>query len=156
MRQGDNRVCTPAFLNRKNKLPYYNVRWSRYARELSQRRRPRIASNTTIPNSLPIHVLLLQQRKFTPPKDISWSLIFRIACHLPTCVSGRPGISLEKGVALPLGKNATEHAIGTLGFVGAEKQPMLLNVESEESAVTSGMREGVGVLVDSVKRRGGH
>ena len=33
---------------------------------------------------------------------------------------------------------------------------MLLNVESEESAVMSGVREGVGVLVDSVKRRGGH
>ena len=31
---------------------------------------------------------------------------------------------------------------------------MLLAVEREESAVTSGVRETVGVLVDSVKRRG--
>ena len=31
---------------------------------------------------------------------------------------------------------------------------MLLDVESEESAVTSGVREAVGALVDSVKRRG--
>ena len=31
---------------------------------------------------------------------------------------------------------------------------MLLNVESEESAVTSGVREAVGALVDSVKWRG--
>ena len=29
---------------------------------------------------------------------------------------------------------------------------MLLDVESEESAVTSGMRDAAGVLVDSVKR----
>ena len=31
---------------------------------------------------------------------------------------------------------------------------MLLDIESEESAVTSGIREGVGVLVDRLKRRG--
>ena len=31
---------------------------------------------------------------------------------------------------------------------------MLLDVESEESAVTSGVREAVGALVDIVKRRG--
>ena len=32
---------------------------------------------------------------------------------------------------------------------------MLLDVESEEGAVTSGVREAVGALVDSVKRRRG-
>ena len=37
-----------------------------------------------------------------PPKDLSLSPFFRIACHLPTCDSGRPGISLQKGVALSL------------------------------------------------------
>ena len=37
-----------------------------------------------------------------PPNDLSSSPFFRIACHLPTCVSGRPGILLEKGVALSL------------------------------------------------------
>ena len=31
---------------------------------------------------------------------------------------------------------------------------MLLDVESEERAVTSGVREAVGALVDSVNRRG--
>ena len=43
--------------------------------------------------------------------------------------------------------------MGALGCVGAERQPMLLDIESEESAVTSGVREAVGALVDSVKRR---
>ena len=44
--------------------------------------------------------------------------------------------------------------MGALGCVGAERQPTPLDVESEESAVTSGVREAVGALVDSVKRRG--
>ena len=44
--------------------------------------------------------------------------------------------------------------MGALGCVGAERQPMLLDVESEERAVTSGVREAVGALVDSVKRSG--
>ena len=35
----------------------------------------------------------------------------------------------------------------------AERQPTLPDVEREESAETSGDREVVGVLVDSVKRR---
>ena len=36
----------------------------------------------------------------------------------------------------------------------AERQPILLDVEREERAVTSGVREAVGVSVDSVKRSG--
>ena len=44
--------------------------------------------------------------------------------------------------------------MGALGCVGAERQPMLLDIESEESAVTSGVRDAVGVLVDRVNRRG--
>ena len=44
--------------------------------------------------------------------------------------------------------------MGALGCVGAERQPMLLDIEIEESAVTSGVREAVGAFVDSVKRRG--
>ena len=44
--------------------------------------------------------------------------------------------------------------MGALGCVGAERHPTLLVVEREESAVTSGVREAVGALVDSVKRRG--
>ena len=44
--------------------------------------------------------------------------------------------------------------MGALGCVGAERQPTPLDVEIEESAVTSGVRDAVGVLVDSVKRRG--
>ena len=44
--------------------------------------------------------------------------------------------------------------MSALECVDAERQPMLLDVEREESAVTSGVRETVGALVDSVKRRG--
>ena len=44
--------------------------------------------------------------------------------------------------------------MGALGCVGAERHPTLLVVEREERAVTSGVRETVGVLVDSVKRSG--
>ena len=35
--------------------------------------------------------------------------------------------------------------MGALGCVGAERQPMLLDVKSEESAVASGVRGGWGV-----------
>ena len=51
-------------------------------------------------------------------------------------------------------KNANEHAIGALGCVDTERQPMLLDVEREERAVTSGVSEAFGALVDSVKRSG--
>jgi hypothetical protein len=44
--------------------------------------------------------------------------------------------------------------MGALGCAGAERQPMLLDAEREESAVMSGEREAVGALVDSVKRSG--
>ena len=44
--------------------------------------------------------------------------------------------------------------MGALGCVGAERQPMLLDVEREDSAVTSGARDAIGVLVDSAKRSG--
>ena len=44
--------------------------------------------------------------------------------------------------------------MGALGCVGAERHPTLLDVEREESAMTSGVREAFGALVDSVKRRG--
>ena len=59
-----------------------------------------------------------------------------MAGYLPTCISGCPGISPLKCVASPLQK--TEHAMGTLGCAGAERQPMLLGAEREESAVTKG------------------
>ena len=40
-----------------------------------------------------------------------------------------------------------------MGCVAAERQPTLLDVESEERVVTSGAREAIGALVDSVKKR---
>jgi hypothetical protein len=44
--------------------------------------------------------------------------------------------------------------MGALGFAAAERQPMLLDAEREESAVMSEEREAAGALVDSVKRSG--
>ena len=41
-----------------------------------------------------------------------------------------------------------------LGCLDAERQAKLPDVKKEKSAVTSGVREAVGVLVDSVKRSG--
>jgi hypothetical protein len=82
--------------------------------KFSQRRRQCVASNVMTPNSLPIHILFLQQRKFTPHPSL------RIACHLPTCVSGCPGISHQNVIALPLRGNANEHVMGTLRCAAAE------------------------------------
>ncbi|KAF8258021.1 hypothetical protein EI94DRAFT_1791346 [Lactarius quietus] len=85
------------------------------------------------------------------PQKPSLHHLSLIAYHLRTCASGRPGISLQKGVSSPLRKNANEHAMSALGCVAAERQPTLPDADRDESAETSGER-GSGVLVEMVMR----
>jgi hypothetical protein len=65
------------------------------------------------------------------------------------------GLRLPRNaIVCPRRENANEHEIGAQGEYVAERQPTLPVAEREESAETSGDREVVGVLVDSVKTSG--
>jgi len=131
------------------------------------------AGGTALPLNLRLHIVS-QSTSFSPanpstsppwPPSSRPSLV-RIACHLPTCVSGRPGISLRNSTACSLRKNASEHAMGASVVVvvvvvaaagwssGAERHPTLPADERAERAETRGESDGVGALADSAKRSG--
>jgi len=88
------------------------------------------------------------------------SPLFHIACHLPTCISGRPGMSLWTGTAFSFQKIAIEHVMAAVDVAvagcvnGAKRHPTLPEDGGEESTETRGESEGVGALVKSVKREG--
>ena len=109
---------------------------------------PRSAKGNTPPSRLRLHILSQSSFSVNPTSTPGSSSLplFRIACHLPTCVIGRPGISLRNSVASSLRKNANEHSIGAPEWLTAERHPTLPEEVREERAERRGDKDEMGVL----------
>jgi len=131
-----------------------------------QRRRHGLVPWATTPYRLPgpVHrdFLLIRQPDVLAAFSRSSLLQLRIAYHLPTCVSGRLGISLRNNMACSLRKNASEHAMGAsvvvvAGWVsGAERHPTrgCRRTRGRRVQRRGAKSDGVGASTESTKRSG--
>jgi hypothetical protein len=90
----------------------------RYAPEFPQRRRQRVAGNTTIPNPLPIHILLVQQRKIAPFQSHLFIPLLPHRMPSPNLRLRPPQYVAVEGRSLPLAEECQRACDGRTGVRG--------------------------------------